>query len=111
MSSHEFWITTVFSNNDAPAFIVGAGNPNTGKTNTMSLLAEIRQYALDDYLVLSNVRSWELTDITVTSAHDLAVALLEHRDVPKFVMIDEASTHFDARTYRREVATQWTPLA
>jgi len=27
------------------------------------------------------------------------------------VMIDEASTHFDARTNRREVATQWTPLA
>jgi len=38
--------------------------------------------ALQDYLVLSNVHSWELTDITVTSAHDLAVALLEHRDVP-----------------------------
>jgi hypothetical protein len=98
-------------NNDAPAFIVGAGNPNTGKTNTMSLLAEIRQYALDDYLILSNTRSWDMTDVTVTSAHDLAVALLEHRDVPKFVLIDEASTHFDARTYRREVATQWTPLA
>jgi hypothetical protein len=47
----------------------------------------------------------------VTSAHDLAVALLEERDRPKFVMIDEASTHFDARTNRREVATQWTPLA
>jgi hypothetical protein len=98
-------------NNDAPAFIVGAGNPNTGKTNTMSLLAEIRRYALDEYLIISNTRSWELADVTVTSAHDLAVALLEHRDVPKFVMIDEASTHFDARTFRREVATQWTPLA
>ncbi|MFD1586172.1 hypothetical protein ACFR9U_04200 [Halorientalis brevis] len=98
-------------NNDAPAFILGAGNPNTGKTNTMSLLAELRSYALDDYLVLSNSRSWDLTDVVVTSAHDLAVALLEHRDVPKFLMIDEASTHFDARTHRREVATQWTPLA
>jgi hypothetical protein len=99
-------------NNDAPAFIIGAGNPNTGKTNTMSLLAELRKHDLgDDYLVISNSRSWELTDVVATSAHDLAVALLEHRDVPKFVMIDEASTHFDARTYRREVATQWTPLA
>lgn len=98
-------------NNDAPAFVVGAGNPNTGKTNTMSLLAELRAHDLDDLLVLSNVRSWELTDRVVTSAHDLAVALIEERDRPKFVLIDEASTHFDARTYRHEVATQWTPLA
>jgi hypothetical protein len=98
------------ANNDAPAFILGAGNPNTGKTNTMSLLAELRSIELEDYLILSNVRSWSLTDRVVTSAHDLAVALLEERDRPKFVMIDEASTHFDARTNRREVATQWTPL-
>jgi hypothetical protein len=99
------------ANNDAPAFILGAGNPNTGKTNTMSLLAELRSIEVEDYLILSNVRSWSLTDRVVTSAHDLAVALLEERDRPKFVMIDEASTHFDARTNRREVATQWTPLA
>jgi hypothetical protein len=50
------------------------------------------------------VRSWSLTDRVVTSAHDLAVALLEERDRPKFVMVDEASTHFDARTNRREAA-------
>jgi len=98
-------------NNEAPAFIIGAGNPNTGKTNTMSLLAELRKAQLDEYMIISNVRSWPLTDEVVTSAHDLAVTLLEHRDVPKFVFIDESSTHFDARTYRREVATQWTPLA
>jgi len=98
-------------NNDAPAFIIGAGNPNTGKTNTMSLLAELRKAQLDEYMIISNVRSWPLTDEIVTSAYDLAVTLLEHRDTPKFVFIDESSTHFDARTYRREVATQWTPLA
>ncbi len=98
-------------NNEAPAFILGAGNPNTGKTNTMSLVAELRKTQLDEYMIISNVRSWPLTDEVVTSAHDLAVTLLEHRDVPKFVFIDESSTHFDARTYRREVATQWTPLA
>jgi len=98
-------------NNGATAFVVGAGNPNTGKTNTISLLVELRDYALDSLLVISNVRSWQRTDHVVTSAHDLAVTLLEHRDRPKFVVIDEASTHMDSRTSRREVATQWTPLA
>ncbi|WP_336135553.1 hypothetical protein [Natronomonas amylolytica] len=105
-------INSWLHNNDAPAFIVGAGNPNTGKTNTMSELVEIRNYALDDdLLVLSNIRSWDRTDHVVTSAHDLAVKLLEHREQPKFIVLDEASTHMDARVYRREVATQWTPLA
>lgn len=99
------------ANNDAPAFVLGAGNPNTGKTNTMSLLAKIRKAAVDDLLVVSNIRSWELADRVATSAHDLAVTLLEVRDRPKFVVIDEASTHFDSRTYRHDVATQWTPNA
>lgn len=98
-------------NNDAPAFVVAVGNPNTGKTNTMSLLVELRRLDLDELLVLSNVRQWDETDVVATSAHDLAVALLEHRETPKFVVVDEASTHFDARTYSREVAMQWTPLA
>jgi hypothetical protein len=98
-------------NHGATAFVVGAGNPNTGKTNTMSLLVELRDYVLDDLLVLSNVRSWERTDHVVTSAHDLAVTLLEHRDVPKVIVLDEASTHLDSRTNSRQVATQWTPLA
>jgi hypothetical protein len=98
-------------NHGAPAFVTLAGNPNTGKTNSMSLLVELRRADLDDLLVLSNCRTWEQTDVLTTSAHDLAVALLEHRDVPKVVAIDEGSTHFDARTNRREVATQWTPLA
>lgn len=98
-------------NHGAPAFVVGSGNPNTGKTNTMSLLAELRRYVMDEYLVLSNSPTWELTDIEVTSCHDLAVALLDNRETSKFVLIDESSTHFDARTYRREIAAQWTPLA
>ena len=103
----------LIENNDAPAFILGAGNSNTGKTNTMSELAELRSLdpRHDDYLIVSNSRTWPLADLVVTSAHDLAETLIEHRDVPKFVFIDEGSTHFDARTYRREVATQWTPLA
>lgn len=98
-------------NNGAPAFVTAAGNPNTGKTNTAILLIELRKLQRDDFLVLSNVRTWDATDIVVTSAHDLAVQLLEHRDVPKAVLIDEGSTHFDARTNRREVAEQYTPLA
>ncbi|GAA5473910.1 hypothetical protein Hhis01_01318 [Haloarcula hispanica] len=98
-------------NNGAPAFLTAAGNPNTGKTNTAILLITLRALDLDDLLILSNVRTWEQTDIVVTSAHDLAVQLLEHRDRPKAILIDEGSTHFDARTNRREVAEQYTPLA
>jgi hypothetical protein len=97
-------------NNGAPAFPVAAGNPNTGKTNTMLLLAELRKADLDELLVVSNFDS-SLTDYRVTSSHELVVKLLEHRETPKFVIIDEGSTHFDARTNRREIATQWTPLA
>lgn len=105
-------LADALENNGAPAFVVGAGNPNTGKTNTVSLLVELRDLELDDdLLVVSNVRSWERTDIVATSAHELAVALLEHRERPKAVVVDEASTHFDARTYRNEIPQQWTPLA
>ncbi|MHB9287408.1 hypothetical protein ACKVMT_10275 [Halobacteriales archaeon Cl-PHB] len=105
-------LTEQLENNGAPAFITGSGNPETGKTNTLFLLVDLYDLSLeDDLLVLSNVRSWERSDIHVASAHDLAVKLLEHRDRPKAVAIDEGSTHFDARTHRREVATQFTPLA
>ena len=86
------------TNNDATAFIGGAGNPNTGKTNLVALLAELRSATTNDLLVISNSRSWPRTDLVVTSAHDLAVTLIEHRDRPKFVFVDEGSTHFDART-------------
>jgi len=99
------------TNNDATAFIGGAGNPNTGKTNLVALLAELRSATVDDLLVISNSRSWPRTDMVVTSAHDLALTCIENRDRPKFVFIDEGSTHFDARTNRREVAVQFTPLA
>ncbi|MGZ0746714.1 hypothetical protein [Haloparvum sp. AD34] len=98
-------------NNDATAFIGGAGNPNTGKTNLVALLAELRSASVDDLLVISNSRTWERTDIVVTGAHELAVKCIEHRDRPKFVFVDEGSTHFDARTNSREVAVQFTPLA
>ena len=101
----------VMTNNDATAFIGGAGNPNTGKTNLMALLAELRSATVDDLLVISNSRTWDRTDIVVTSAHDLAVTCIEHRDRPKFVFIDEGSTHFDARTQSYEVAAQFSPLA
>jgi len=101
----------VMTNNDATAFIGGAGNPNTGKTNLMALLAELRSATVDDLLVISNSRTWDRTDIVVTSAHDLAVTCIEHRDRPKFVFIDEGSTHFDARTNSYEVAAQFSPLA
>jgi len=101
----------MMTNNDATAFIGGAGNPNTGKTNLMALLAELRSATVDDLLVVSNSRTWDRTDIVVTSAHDLAVTCIEHRDRPKFVFIDEGSTHFDARTNSYEVAAQFSPLA
>jgi len=101
----------MMTNNDATAFIGGCGNPNTGKTNLMSLLAELRSATVDDLLVISNSRTWPLTDKVVTSAHDLAVTCIKHRDRPKFVFIDEGSTHFDARTNSYEVAAQFSPLA
>jgi len=101
----------MMTNNDATAFIGGAGNPNTGKTNLMALLAELRSATVDDLLVISNSRTWPLTDVVVTSAHDLAVTCIKHRDRPKFVFIDEGSTHFDARTNSYEVAAQFSPLA
>lgn len=98
-------------NNDAPAFVTGIGNPNTGKTNLLVLLAELWNLDRpDDALVLANFDS-DVTDLRVTSAHDLAVTCLEHRDAPKFVLLDEGSTHFDARTQSHAVATQYTPLA
>jgi hypothetical protein len=55
-----------------------------------------------ELLIISNT-DCSLTDVRVTSANALAVALLEHRDVSKFVFIDEASVYFDARTVSHEV--------
>lgn len=102
----------------APSFWSVAGNPNTGKTNTMFKLVDVAdragrvlEHIPGDLLVLSNAESWERTDVVVKSMHELMLALLEHRDRPKFVVIDEASTHLDARTNSYEVSSQWTPAA
>jgi hypothetical protein len=96
-------------NDGALTTILAAGDPNSGKTNTMWLLAELARAKWDDLLVISNARA-DAVNERVTSAHDLAVCLLENRDVPKMVVIDEGSTHFDARTNSYEVSSQWSPL-
>ncbi|WP_181687317.1 hypothetical protein [Halorhabdus salina] len=105
-------------NGGAPSWVSIAGNPNTGKTNSAFKLIELADRAgglvedvPDDLLVVTNAASWSRADHVVTSMHDLMVTLLEHREQPKAVVIDEASTHFDARTNNYEIASQWTPAA
>jgi hypothetical protein len=102
-------ILDLLDNDGALTTILAAGDPNTGKTNTMWLLCELARAKWDDLLVISNARA-DAVDLRVTSAHDLTEALLEHRDRPKMVVIDEGSTHFDARTNSYEVSSQWSPL-
>jgi hypothetical protein len=106
-----FRLLNEMDNHGAPAFVLGCGLPETGKTTLVALLAELRLLDKDDLIVVSNVRGWDLTDEYVASCHDLATTLLRLRDVPKFVFIDEGSTVFDARSNRYEVGTQWGPLA
>jgi len=77
----------------------------------VSLLAELWKVHNPEGIVISNIRTWDLADYTATSMHDLMVTALEHRETPKFVVVDEGSTHFDARTNSYEVAAQWTPAA
>lgn len=89
--------------------VLAAGDPNTGKTNTVWLLTELSRTLWEDVVVLSNAEA-DVVDVRVTSAHELAVELLERRDVPKVVVIDEGSTHFDVRTNSYAVASQWSPL-
>jgi hypothetical protein len=89
--------------------VLAAGDPNTGKTNTAWLLVELARSLWSDLRVISNARAG-IVDNRVTTCHDLGVTLLEHRAQPKAVLIDEGSTHFDARTNSHEVATQWSPL-
>lgn len=89
--------------------VLAAGDPNTGKTNSAWLLVEAARVLWDDLLVISNSDA-AAVDVRVTSSRDLAIALLEHRDRPKVVLVDEGSTHFDARTHSYEVADQWSPL-
>jgi len=97
----------------SPVFVSIAGNPDSGKTNTGSLLAELRLADIEDgeVEVLSNARGWSIADQQVTSAHDLAVELIRDPDQRSIVLIDEGSTHFDARTHSRAVSQQWTPFA
>jgi hypothetical protein len=89
--------------------VTAAGHPNTGKSNTMFLLADLARAYWDDLLVVSNVASWSGTDVLVQSMHELLQTLLDHRHRPKVVVVDEGSTHFDARTRSREVGHQWSP--
>lgn len=111
-------ILEAIENGGAPSFWSIAGNPNTGKTNTLIQLVEVADRGGElveeipgDLTVVSNVGSWDRTDVVVKSMHDLMLELLELRDEPKVVAIDEGSTHFDARTFSWEVAEQWTPAA
>lgn len=101
-------------NHGAPCFSAIAGNPNSGKTGMAASLLDWRRRYLEDardleLLVVGNADE-SLVDERVTSAHELAVTLIE-ADRPTAVLIDEGSTHFDARTMSRQVATQWSPLA
>ena len=86
-----------------------AGEPNTGKTNFGWLLCELADRTFDDLLVISNARA-SATDLRVASAHDLLATLIEYKDTPKVVLIDEGSRHFDARNKGYEVSAQWTPI-
>ena len=102
-------ILDLLRNNGALTTVLAAGDPNSGKTNTVWLMTELARTEWSDMLVISNARS-SAVDLRVTSCHDLALALLRHQDRPKFVVIDEGSTHFDARTQSHSVASQWSPL-
>lgn len=102
-------ILELIEREDQLATLLAAGAPNSGKTNTVWVVSEVARAWYDDCLVISNARA-DLVDERITSAHDLAVTLLEHRARPKIVVIDEGSTHFDARTKSYEVSSQWSPL-
>ena len=102
-------ILDLLRNNGALTTVLAAGDPNSGKTNTVWLLSELARTEWSDLLVISNARA-SAVDLRVTNCHDLALALLRHPDRPKFVAIDEGSTHFDARTQSHAVASQWSPL-
>jgi len=89
--------------------LLAAGDPNSGKTNTVWLVVEIARTLWPELVVISNAQSGT-TDVRVTSAYELAVAMLEHRERPTAVVIDEGSSYFDSRTKSREVAEQYSPL-
>jgi hypothetical protein len=100
-------------NNDAPAFLLGLGNPNTGKTNFLLLLAELWLAANPDGTIITNCRSLDAARGSVEylfGTQGLYNYITDHPDEPKFLFVDEGSTHFDARTNSYEVASQMTPL-
>lgn len=94
---------------DTLTTLLAAGDPNSGKTNTVWLLTELAKVIWPDLLVVSNARA-SIVDEQVNNCHDLACVLIENRDTPKVVIVDEGSTHFDARSKSYAVATQWAPL-
>lgn len=90
--------------------VLGAGRPNTGKSNTMFLLAaDLSRQIWDDCLVISNSHTWTGDDVTVSSMYELLQVLLDHRDRPKTFVFDEASRYMDERQYSYEVSSQYTP--
>lgn len=102
------WLVDELESDELTTALV-AGRPNTGKTNLVWLLEEIASRRIDDLVTISNARAG-VVDHRATSAHELTVLLLRHRMKPKFVVVDEGSTHFDARTQQYNVADQWSPL-
>lgn len=90
--------------------VLAAGRPNTGKSNTMFLLADLAREKWPDLLVVSNSPTWSGDDVTVSSMTELLAVLVENRDRPKAVFFDEASRYMDARTYSHEVSSQYTPF-
>jgi hypothetical protein len=93
--------------------LVCGGLPETGKTNTSFLIARLWQHDNPDGLLVTNVRSLKIADAHVTGMLELVEYLTRPDvvDVPVLLIVDEGSTHFDARRNRREVEMQWSPLA
>lgn len=101
-------ITEAIAGDESLTTVTTAGVPNSGKTNTTLLLVQLAKLAYDDMMFISNVPNTGADEV-VYSMYDLMTVLLENRDRPKAVLIDEGSTHFDARTNSRDVSAQWSP--
>jgi len=120
-------------NNHAPWIGVFFGPPNTGKTSLALLYLEVwremvgLKYDREDPLILSNSSTIEAVDHVVTDVSEFRRLLFGddeyfetngrhgtppeiEQERPVYWLFDECSTHMDARTSRREVAHQYTPL-
>lgn len=108
-------LSEALENNDAPSFVLGLGNPNTGKTNFILLLLELWLASNPDGTIVTNCRSLDAPrgQVEYVFGTDSLYYYITkiNPDEPKFVFVDEGSTHFDARTNSYEVASQMTPLA